>query len=429
MRDNKLHTPEGFRDTLPAKYAARAALTEKLSRLFGLYGYFSVSSPALEYIEVFEGKGSADNKSMYRFIDREGNVLALRPDMTPPISRIASTYFKNTDWPLRFCYFEKAFRCNESYKGHAGEFMEAGIELIGDGSLEADYEAVLIAIKSLLAAGLEDFRVEIGHAGFVGGLLDETGLDEDTKKAVRQCLIEKNYVRLEQYTQINEIPAEIRAALADLLYMTGGLEIFERINLYDENEKITHAVERLKGIYELIAAREGGLEKYIRFDLGMVGHLDYYTGIIMRGYCFGSGFSVLDGGRYDKLTAEFGACAPSVGFAIKIDNLIDILGQADCKTPLNAGVLLAHSQAGLKSCLAAGELIRSSGIQAVNLGFAEDFMKAYELGKDRKAEALLYFLDENVTLAFDIERGEEAEFTEFSFEALRNGEWRSCVHI
>ena len=140
--DAKLHTPEGVKDYLPCEAAFKSEVERNIETVFYRYGFLPVSSPTFEYMEVFDGNGGLSPNQMYKFIDRDSSSLALRADMTPVIARIAATAYEKKDIPLRFYYFENVFRHNENYQGKLREFTQAGIELIGVNSYDADAEKI-----------------------------------------------------------------------------------------------------------------------------------------------------------------------------------------------------------------------------------------------------------------------------------------------
>ncbi|MDR3239889.1 MAG: ATP phosphoribosyltransferase regulatory subunit [Clostridiales bacterium] len=396
MRDNKLHTPDGFKDFLPDSYWLKLKIERRVEEVFHRYGFASVSSPMLEYIEVFEGKGSAPPKQMYRFLDQEGDILALRSDMTPPIARMAAAHYSWDDAPLRFCYVENAFRRHESYKGKAGEFTEAGVELIGLNSPDADAEVIAIAIRSLLAAGLTEFRVDIGQAEFLRGILEETGLPAEDQAAVLRALAERDWAAAERLAREKNISGAPGETLSGLHKLIGGADVLRKMKPLTQNVKSLRAVEHLELLHEIL--EDYGVSPYVVFDLSMTGHLDYYTGILFRGYCHGIGFSLLDGGRYDGLIARYGPAFPAVGFAIKIDHLMSVLSGRTIDEPRKAAdVLLAFTPSGRKMALAAGDELRRQGLRVENslaaLSKEDDLPDIMSYVRRKNIPGVLFFED------------------------------------
>jgi ATP phosphoribosyltransferase regulatory subunit len=403
MRDNKLHTPNGFKDCLPDALMFKQSVARRIEEVFMMSGYLPIESPMLEYMDVFEGKGSTSPKNMYRFIGRDGEALTLRSDMTPPIARIAATCYSIGDAPLRFCYTAKAFRCQESYKGKAGEFTESGVELLGAGSAEADAEVVALAVESLLAAGLSEFRLDLGEVGFLAGILEETGLCEEDKCVIRSHLANRNFAAIERFLGNRNLPGRCKEVLTGLHSLIGGRAVLEAAKAMTGNRRAIEAIESLEALSALLD--DCGISDCILFDLGMTGHLNYYTGILFQGYARGIGFSILDGGRYDKLVGMFGMPFPAVGFAVKIENLASAISSdvsASARQPLT---LLAFSDSGRKSALQAARELKRQGVPLVN-SLAEDHGMQPHLEHARKKgiKGVLYF-DEGKVTVWDIEEG------------------------
>ena len=362
MKDNKRHTPDGFKDSLPQQFYFKRQLKQKIENTFYLAGYSPISSPMLEYAEVFEGTGSVSPRQMYRFIGRDGDILTLRSDMTPPVARIAATHFTPADAPLRFYYTENAFRCNQSYKGKAGEFTESGVELIGAAGTEADAEVIALSINSLLAAGLSGFRFYVGYSGFIKGALTEGGLPDTVKADVLGHLAGHNIVAAEAALYGKDLPSGIMDLFSRLNMLTGDLNMLDQIEALVHNETSASAIAVLRDIYGALS--DYGLSEYILFDLGMIGTLDYYTGVVFRGYSRGTGFSLLDGGRYDNLVKQYGQDFPAIGFALKLDNLMAVLEKGS--ESLHSDVLIAYTPEYRKTALKEAAALRARGSRVEN---------------------------------------------------------------
>ena len=140
---------------------------KNLCRILKNYGYHAIQTPTFEYFDVF-GKevGTIPSKELYKFFDREGNTLVLRPDITPSIARMATTLYDTEKMPIRLCYKGNTFINHSSYRGRLHETTQAGAELIGLDSVEADAEMVAMAVESLKEVGLGDFQIHIGNVEF-----------------------------------------------------------------------------------------------------------------------------------------------------------------------------------------------------------------------------------------------------------------------
>jgi ATP phosphoribosyltransferase regulatory subunit len=378
MINTKLHTTAGVKDYLPAECALKNEIEAKIKAVFDSYNYKCVITPTFEYIEVYDGMGGVDSKRMYKFLDRDGSILALRPDVTPAIARVAATAYDKTDLPLRFSYVGNAFRYNESYQGKLREFTQAGVELIGVNSVEADAEALIIAINSLLAVGLEDFRVDIANVDFLKGVLEEAQLDSELSEAVTDAIVEKNYVEVVKLTEELNIADKLKTLFNDLPLLIGDVSTLDTAKALVSNEKSINAIEYMRRLYEILDGC--GYSKYVSFDLSVTGHFDYYTGIVFRAYARGTGFSVIDGGRYDKLVGNYGEAYPAVGLAVKINDIMSVIKPTEVKS---ADVLVAYDnndEDALMALRMADELRKSGKTAELSLlGSDIETNKAYAL--------------------------------------------------
>ena len=314
----RLHTPEGVKDYLPDEYAVKKQIENNVQGVFEGRGYKAIETPTFEFIQVLDGMGGVGSERMYKLLDRDGSILALRSDFTPAIARIAATAYSAEDIPLRFSYLGNCFRYNASYQGKLREFTQAGVELIGETGVKADTEILTAAIDSLLAAGLSDFRIDIGDVTFLQGVLDSAGISAEITEKIRESIIDKNYVEVAKTAEGLETSGEVKKILSDLPLLIGGIELLERLKGVVGNEKSQKALSYMHEIYNAL----GEKQKYISFDFSVIGQMDYYTGLVFRGYARGTGFSIVDGGRYDNLVGNFGAEHPAVGFSVNINNLM-----------------------------------------------------------------------------------------------------------
>lgn len=394
MLNIKLHTPIGVRDILPSEVMAKKEVCARIEKEFEGYGYNAVESPMFEYIEVFsdEKMGSISPKQMFRFFDRNGSSLALRSDMTPPIARIAATAYAKATGPLRFSYFGNAFRYNESYQGKLCEFPQAGIELMGVDSTDADAEVIALAVKSILATGVKEFRLHIGQVQFFKSILEETGLLQEDCNELKNMVGKRNYVGVESLIEDKDIDENIKQLFIKLPKMVGTKNVIaEAVRLTKSKEALT-ALKEMENLYDSLKLY--GVEDYVVFDLGMVNSLNYYTGIIFRGYTYGTGCSILDGGRYDNLVEQFGKKIPAVGFGIKVNEVLNVLENNNVDLGVEGTkAMVAYTAEGKGTALKIADIYRESGIKLENSLIGDDFEENLSYAKERGMESLLYFVD------------------------------------
>ena len=319
-----LHTPEGVRDIYNVECGKRLALEGRLKKVFHLYGYHDIQPPTFEYFDVF-GKeiGTIPSKDLYKFFDKDGNTLALRPDITPSIARAVATLFKEEELPIRLCYTGNTFVNHSNYQGRLRETTQMGAELMGDDSVEADAEMLALVIESLLTIGLKEFQLNVGNVDFFQSLIEDACLDEEAEERVRELINNRNYFGVEEFLESIQVKRSSKEAFAALNELVGGVDILVHAKNIAPNSKGVMAIRRLEKIYDTLKLY--GVEKFVNFDLSMTGTYGYYTGIIFRGYTFGTGDAIVKGGRYDHLIEKFGKQSPSIGFAIVLDELMNAL--------------------------------------------------------------------------------------------------------
>jgi ATP phosphoribosyltransferase regulatory subunit len=257
--------------------------------------------------------------------DNRGRILVLRADMTTPIARIAATKIKKEMFPMKLCYSQNIFRVNEILNGKLSEFTQSGIEVLGAYGIRGDIEAIYTGIEALKKIGLEDFKIEIGDSKFFKELTETINLDRAKKEILRNLIQNKNISALKEFLDDNKnnIDKNISLVLARLPELFGGKEVIkETQELLNNAENIT-SLKCIQDVYEVMDKL--GLSKYISVDLGMLQNLNYYSGLIFRGYCMEVGGSILSGGRYDKLIENFGESLPATGFAINVDIVLEAL--------------------------------------------------------------------------------------------------------
>ncbi len=321
MIEKLLHTPEGVRDIYSRECKEKAAVEERLKGVLDQFGYQQIETPTFEFFDIFNSDtGTVSSREMFKFFDRNNNTLVLRPDMTPSIARSVAKYYSGSDFPLKLSYKGNTFLNNPRYQGKLTEKTEMGAEYINDDSAAADAEAIVMMIECFLEAGLRDFRVDIGQAEFYKGMMDALDLDRDVKLKINEYIENKNSLAMEGLLEKVDIPESYRKVLMEYDELYGDVNMLSRAKELTGNKRCRRAVSRLQEVYRVLEMY--GYEKYVSFDLGMVNHYDYYTGIIFRGYTYGTGDAIGKGGRYDNLLIQFGKKAPAIGFTILVDDLL-----------------------------------------------------------------------------------------------------------
>jgi ATP phosphoribosyltransferase regulatory subunit len=294
--------PSGTRDVLPDELRELRAITEGMRTVMDGRGYGEVATPALEYEEVLVRGDAAAADPAYKLFDEHGEVLALRSDMTIPIARVVASRYPTADVPLRFCYFQHAYRSVQPQRGQPREFLQAGIELVGAPGPEGTAEALAVLCEALEAAGLENWRVGLGDASLYPRLLDRVGVPEGARAQILHELVTRDYVGLAR-----EVEAFGAPELLELPQRRGAAGILD----FPE-------ADGLAALHELLEPRVA--ERMI-FDLGLSRPLSYYTGAVFEVYDAALGAPLGGGGRYDDLLGRFGRPLPACGWALDVERI------------------------------------------------------------------------------------------------------------
>lgn len=334
MKRQLLHTPEGVRDIYNDECEKKLILQDDLLKVQKQYGYHPIQTPTFEFFDTFGREiGTTPSKDLYKFFDREGNTLVLRPDITPSIARCAAMYFSEENMPIRLCYMGNTFLNNSSYQGRLKESTQLGAELLGDSTVDADAEIIAMVIDCLKKAGLKEFQLSVGHAEFFRGLTDAAGLNEEQEEELHDLISNKNYFGVTEFAETLNLNDNLKALFGMLGNLYTGADELQTAKKYAAAyPRILTAIERLEELHQVLKIY--GIDKYVSVELGIVSNYQYYTGIIFAGYTFGSGEPIVKGGRYDELLTYFGKESASIGFAIVIDQLMAALSRQKIEIPV-----------------------------------------------------------------------------------------------
>lgn len=332
MSQSLLHTPEGVRDIYGQEYINKTYVEEKMNSVISAYGYEPIQTPTFEFFDVFSKEiGTIPSKELYKFFDKENNTLVLRPDFTPSIARCAAKYFLDKNEAIRFSYHGSAFARTSSLQGKLTESTQLGAELIGDDSVYADGEVIALAIESLLATGLKDFRVSIGHIGYFKGLCEEAGLDEASELELRRLISGKNHFAAMSLIDRIDIEPVIKEKLLGIADSFADIDTLAIAKENVKNSRSLDAISRLEKLYNVLKAY--GYESYVNFDLSMLSKYNYYTGVIFRVFTYGVGKPIVKGGRYDNLLKYFGKQAAATGFVLQVDDILEAISSQKLVMP------------------------------------------------------------------------------------------------
>ena len=309
----------------------RRAVETTIFSVFEGWSYEEIIPPMFDYFDVFiKGMGHDLEERIYRFIDREGNLLALRPEFTSLLAKMWATRLSGLPKPVRLSYSGEVLRFETPKGGRQREFAQIGIEHYGGETRAADVEVLLVCMEVLEKLGVSDFQINLGNVDFFRGIVDRIDLPGKRIDALKDALDVKDQTGLERL--LGDMPFDERQKniLRSIPRLMGGHEILSEMRSLIRNDRSRKAIDHLEEIYTIF---EGlGLERRLTIDLGEVRGFDYYSGMLFRAYVPGLGFEVAIGGRYDGLSAQFGHDTPAVGFSFTLDRLEQIV-TCDLKTP------------------------------------------------------------------------------------------------
>lgn len=384
--NNLLHTPDGVRDIYDKDYLLKFKTENMISEVFHEAGYKDIKTPTLEYYDVFGDEvGTTPRNNLFKFDDRNGDTVVLRPDFTPSIARCAAKYFMENDETLRFTYKGDTFSQTASLQGKLVETTQMGVELIGENEVWADAEVLNLSIKALLATGLNHFNVTIGNIEYFKGLCEELRFDEETELALRDLITNKNFFGARKYLEDIKAEETVIEKICKLDMLIGGKNVLNEAEKLTTNPRSKAAISHLRELSLMLEKK--GYGEYIYFDLSMLNKYMYYTGVVFKAYTYGVGDCILKGGRYDNLLGKFGKEAPAIGFVIMIDDLISALSSPKA----------SEKREYLTFALTKGRLAKKTLELLEQLGITCDEMK-----EDTRK---LIFVNEELKLKFFLAKG------------------------
>lgn len=312
-------TPRGFRDVLPAEAAEREATLLALGTTFASWGYGLVETPVVEGVDTLETASGPLGDTAFRLIDSDGRLMALRPEMTVAIARLAATRLSLAEGPQRLRYATQVFREHESLRGQARQFTQAGIELLGAGGARSDAEVIALLADALEAAGLDEYTIALGTVEVLSAIVEAAGGDDGWREAVFSAAHQRNLVELDRLSRVPGLMPAAASALRVVPRINGGADAITACRDATAGCGCDCALDALAEMFELLVA--AGAARHVRIDFSVMRNFDYYSGIVFEAYVPKLGLAIAGGGRYDGVLAAFDSPAPAVGFAIGIERL------------------------------------------------------------------------------------------------------------
>jgi ATP phosphoribosyltransferase regulatory subunit len=356
---------DGFSDWLVGSAASRRQLTDRFIETFESWGYGFVVTPLVEPLDtIAAGVGAAQQSGLFRFMDSDGDLLALVGERTVSVARVVATQLHDGPFPLRLCYAGPVLRNQALNTGRRRESLQAGCELVGSTALAADAECIGLAAAALERGGVHHVQVDVGHADFIPGLLESAGLDGAARDIVLGALARRDLVSVEAALEGTDVADAERRLLLAFPTLRGGREILDTAASGLRGDRPTQALQELAQLWDLLDAH--AITDRVHLDLGAVRDWDYYTGPTFEVFSEDSGFALGSGGRYDTLLSRFGAPLPATGFVLQVDRCHDSIGRRDGVAPARSVLAIGWDAVDAQPlALDAARRLRGRGVACV----------------------------------------------------------------
>lgn len=325
--------PSGMRDLVLEDAKKKRKLQEVIEKRLDTWGYDEVMTPSIEFYRTYSvGFDDIQEEEMYKFFDDNGRILSLKADMTIPIARMVATKFKGSKDTLRFRYCANVFKVHETLSGNKNEITDCGVELIGLEAKDGDLEILVTALDALKVIPSVKVTLEIGNVQFFKQACITAGLSGEETDTLGYLIDQKSLIELNTYLSTLTIQNTYKEFFSKMVWWNGDNTILDEAKQYAFNDTLLNIIEDLKALHD--ALEQLGYKDMVTYDLGKIGNLNYYTGLIFDAFVEGIGFRVMSGGRYDHLIGKYGFDVPAVGFSIKLDQLMDAFVYEDKEVPI-----------------------------------------------------------------------------------------------
>lgn len=317
-RRSLLEIPSGVQCFFGEDARVRREVERGVAEVFRGWSYDEIVVPLFDFDDVFTrgGGGTAATGGIYRFIGRDGDVLALRTDFTALVAKLVVSRLSRQEPPLRLFYSGEVLRYQPPRAGQREELYQVGLEHLGAAEVSSDLEVLLVAREALSRLGIDDAVITLGHVGFALSVLG--AVEPEEREAALDAM--RHHDREVLGRVLGRERAAIWSAWMGLAGDSGVLHEARRLVRTDEGRNALDRLEAVAGLLE-----ELGHARRVRFDLGEVRGFEYYTGLVFEIHAEGSGIELGGGGRYDSLLGRFGREMPAVGFSLSLDRLAELL--------------------------------------------------------------------------------------------------------
>ncbi len=388
-------TPDGFRDIYSNESTIRDYCLDTINKKIASFGYETIDTPVLEYENLFQKAGTVKSEKLFRFFDKDGKILSLRPDFTPSIARASSLLLKNNTLPLRVKYFGKVFRNDSMLKGYLREYVQIGAECISSSDIYYDAELINIVCECFQAVNIDEFSICVSSSNLISQIINISNLSDEEAETAVEYISNKNFFGLMDFLEKNGINQEISELFSilenDITDEHGLIELFDKTSKWS---KVQREIKYLIDLYDIL--KNFNVEKYISFDLSLCNYMNYYTGVIFSGYTYGSDSAVLRGGRYDNLLSSFDSEKGAIGFAFSLDKLVQAMSRQNIDFEKeNRSIYLLTDIISRNKCIEEARQLRVEGKEAIVILIPDKKNELNELIKSLSGKKYILFKEES----------------------------------
>ncbi|PKN15974.1 MAG: ATP phosphoribosyltransferase regulatory subunit, partial [Deltaproteobacteria bacterium HGW-Deltaproteobacteria-23] len=386
--------PKGVTDFLPEQAEKIGFIERTINRTFELWGFRKIIPPMLEFEDLLAvGMDESLRAKSFRFEDRQSHrLLAVPPDITPQIARIESMRMKSYPFPHRIYYNGRVLRHVESQSGRSREIYQAGVELIGLDSPEADAEMIAMSVEAMRKIGFEDFKVDLGQVDFYRGIMASADLELDTAAEIQSAIARKDLSSVTSILETINISDSSKSEIFALSRLFGGIELLDKAYITVRNDRSRRALDNLAKVINILSMY--GVSKELTVDLGEIRGLAYHTGLTFEGFVPGLGEPICGGGRYDSLMGKYGESRPATGFAFNMLNLLQVFDNTSSRDIAQAhSFLIFSTKEDKKSALSLASALRRQGFPVARDIIRRDFAQSIEYARFNGIEYTLVIGD------------------------------------
>ena len=324
---NMLETPQGTESILLREAFLHKQVTYQIEKLFSKWGYLPSLTPVFDFYDIYRPLlKDIPSEKIYRLIDREGDLLMLRSDITLFLAKQLGPVLKSLKTPVRVCYADSILRHQDKEDISRNEFFQTGAELFGKPGIEGDLEIFMLLIETLDLLSLPGTRIHIGSRELFNTVYSE--YPENERRELLNTIIKRDWIQLKKKSSRHR--EEDLDSIQELFSFIGSFKNFEEFIRKDKNAVFKSALKAFSYIQKLIENMEKlDVPDIVRIDFSEIGTQPYHTGIAFQVYMEGTDSAVISGGRYDNLMNQFGGNASSVGFSLLLRKAEPFIGNRD----------------------------------------------------------------------------------------------------